>query len=177
MAAQMTKTQLLAELRSARAEWDELLAQVGEARLTEPGAVGDWSVKDVIAHLTSYNRWFVNASEAYFRGQPPPLDGSEGLTFEARNQFYHQQTQAQPLAEVLEQSHQVFQRLLAMVERHSEEFLTQPQQFEGAPGPIVIGELLKGDCYDHYRGHAQTIRTWLEKLGAGRGKTPPSKTY
>ena len=83
----ITKAGLLRELRAVRAEWDALMAEVGAARMTEPGAAGDWSIKDVTAHLTSYSRWFVNASEAHFRGEMPPLDGSEGMSFEQRNQL------------------------------------------------------------------------------------------
>jgi hypothetical protein len=60
---QMTKARLLVELRAARNEWDTLMAAVGEERMTEPGAAGDWSVKDVTAHLTSFDQWFVKASE------------------------------------------------------------------------------------------------------------------
>jgi len=159
----MTKVRLLAELRAARSEWDTLMAAVGEERMTEPGATGDWSVKDVIAHLTSYDRWFVKASEAYFRGELPPRDGTEGMSFEERNQFRHQQAQRRPLAEVLAESREVFQRLLEMVEAHAEDFLTQPQQFEGMPEPILVWKLLEGDGYAHYRDHMPSIRAWLEQ--------------
>jgi hypothetical protein len=162
----MTKTQLLAELRAARVEWDALMAEAGEERMTSPGAAGDWSVKDVIAHLTSFDRWFVYASEAHFRGELPPLDGTEGMSFEERNQFFYRQAQNLPLAEVLAESHQVFQRLLEMMEAHSEEFLTQPQHFEGVPQPVLIWKLLEGDVYGHYRDHMRSIRAWLEQKGS-----------
>jgi uncharacterized protein (TIGR03083 family) len=157
----ITKAGLLHELRAARAEWDALMAEVGPARMTEPGAAGDWSVKDVMAHLTSYERWFVSASEAHFRGEMPPLDGTEGMDFEQRNQFRHQQTRDHSLADVQAESQQMFNRLLEVVEAHSEEFLTQPQQFEGAPGPLLIWKMLEGDGYAHYRDHMRSIRAWL----------------
>ncbi len=163
MADRITKAYLLDEMRSAGAEWEALLAEVGEERMTEPGAAGEWSVKDVTAHLTSYHRWFVNAAEAYFRGEPPPLDGTEGMDFEERNQFFHRRDKDRPLAEVLAEWRQVYQRLLEMVEAHSEEFLTQPQQLEGAPGPILVWEILKGDNYGHLREHAGWVRDWLGK--------------
>ena len=116
----ITKAGLLHELRAARAEWDTLMAEVGAARMTEPGAAGDWSVKDVIAHLTSYDRWFVQASEAYFRGEMPPRDGTENMDFEQRNLFRHQQTRDLPLAEIQAESQRVFDRLLEVVEAHWE---------------------------------------------------------
>jgi hypothetical protein len=164
----MTKERLLSELRAARREWDALMATVSEERMTEPGAAGDWSVKDVIAHLTSFDRWFVMASEAYFRGEPPPPDGTEGMSFEEQNQFRYRQAQQRPLAEVLAESHAVFQRLLEVVEAHTEDFLTQPQQFEGVPEPILVWKLLEGDGYAHYRDHMPSIRAWLgQDVGTG----------
>ena len=163
MEQQITKAFLLHQLRSARAEWDALMAEVGEARMTEPGAAGEWSVKDATAHLTSYSRWFVNASEAHFRGELPPPDGTEGMSGEERNQFWHQQARDRPLAQVLAESRQVFARLLEVVEAHSEEFLTQPQQFEGVPGSFLIWKMLEGDGYDHYRDHMRSIREWLDR--------------
>lgn len=75
----MTKARLLAELRAARGEWDTLMAAVGEERMTEPGAAGDWSVKDVIAHLTSFDQWFVKASEAHFRCELPSFVNCDWL--------------------------------------------------------------------------------------------------
>lgn len=48
----MTKNELLNLLRLARAEWDALLASIDEARMREPGVEGDWSIKDLIAHVT-----------------------------------------------------------------------------------------------------------------------------
>jgi hypothetical protein len=92
----MTKAQLLAELRAARAEWDALMAQVGEERMTEPGAAGVWSVKDVVAHLTSYARWYANAAEAQLRGELSPPDGTEGMDFEQRNQEHQRREQHLP---------------------------------------------------------------------------------
>ena len=119
MTEKMIKAKLLAELRASRQEWDALIAEVGEARLTQPGAAGDWSVRDISAHLTAYNRWFVNASEAYFRGEMPPMDGTEGLPYEEFNRLHHARTRDKPLAEVLDESRRVCQRLLEMVEAHS----------------------------------------------------------
>lgn len=154
----MNKTKLLEELRSARAEWDALLAEIGAARITEPGVLGEWSVKEIVAHLTGYSRWFVNASEAYFRGEPPPREGTEGLPFDEVNRIYVESAQHLSLAETLTESQAVFQRLMELVDRHSEEFLTQPQQLPGAPGPFVVWHILRGNVYDHYRLHTREFR-------------------
>ena len=163
---QITKAKLLDELRAARAEWDTLLAEVGQDHMTEPGAAGDWSVKDMVAHLTSYSQRFISASEAQFRGELPPPDSTEGMDFETLNQHYYALNKDRPLSEILAESEQVFKRLLEVTELHSEEFLIQPQEFPGAPvpGPLFIWKILEGDVYGHYREHMEMIREWLGRI-------------
>jgi hypothetical protein len=167
MQAQMTKAKLLAELRAARAEWDALIAQVmeqrGEAAMLEAGVAGIWSVRDLIAHLTNYDRWFVNAAEAQLRGEPPPLDGTEWMDWDERNAIHHQRTLHLSLDEVLTASRYTYDRLLELVETLSEEFLIQPQQPPGAPQPFVVWEQLRGNTYDHYRLHMGDVQAWLER--------------
>jgi hypothetical protein len=163
MDEQMTKAKLLDELRSAREEWDGLMAEIGEDRMTEPGATGYWSVKDVMNHLTCYTCWFVNAIEAHLRGKAPPLDGTEGMPLQEKNDFYYQKTKDMPLQQALRESHEVHQRLIQLVEGFSEAFVTQPQQFIGVPMPILIWQPLKSEVYDHSRLHLKMLRDWLAR--------------
>lgn len=161
MSDTITKAKILDELRASRAEWDALMKEVPPERMLESGATGVWSVRDVIAHLSSFDRWFVNASEAQFRGEPPPMDGTEWLPWDERNAIHHQRTLNLSLDEVQQQSHDIFQQLLAAVEKHSEDFLTKPQSMPGMAEPIKVWEQLAGNHYDHYRLHAGWVRDWL----------------
>src|SRR4051794_25647756 len=96
MDEKMTKAKLLAELKSARTQWNTLIAKAIAQRskpgLLEAGAAGSWSVRDLIVHLTSYDRWFVNAAEAQLCGEAPPLDGTEWMDWDQRNAIHHQRT-------------------------------------------------------------------------------------
>jgi len=60
----VTKVRLLDMIRTARAEWDGLLSQVDETRMTQPGVAGEWSVKDVIAHITWHEREMIGMLRA-----------------------------------------------------------------------------------------------------------------
>ena len=51
-----TKAALLERVRRERADWERLLAEVGEARMEEPGPMGQWTFKDLQAHLTAWQR-------------------------------------------------------------------------------------------------------------------------
>ena len=70
MSAPSTKAELLATMRRVRAEWNALMAAVGEARMGEPDVVGTWSVRDAIAHLSAYERWTAARGRADPDGVP-----------------------------------------------------------------------------------------------------------
>jgi uncharacterized damage-inducible protein DinB len=162
MTDQMTKARLIEELQNARQEWVTLLDEIPSERMTEAGATGYWSVKDVISHLTSYARWYMNAAEAQLRGEPPPMDGTEQMPFEERNQIYYEQTKDLPLEQVLLASAEVYQRLLNAVEKLPESFLIEPQKIPGTTLEFTIWQQLRGDVYDHTRTHIGWLRDWLE---------------
>jgi len=48
----MNRQQLLQKLDKVWAEIKESYAGLSDSQLTEPGVMGDWSVKDILAHLT-----------------------------------------------------------------------------------------------------------------------------
>src|SRR5687768_9949073 len=80
--AKITKDRFLADLRTERAAWDALLAEIPIERMEEPNAIGDWTVKDVIAHVAWGEREMVGVL------RQRALVGSElwNLDNETRNQ-------------------------------------------------------------------------------------------
>ena len=50
----MDRNRLLERLDGAWRAFRESYAGLSAARLTEPGVVGDWSVREVIAHVTTW---------------------------------------------------------------------------------------------------------------------------
>ena len=156
----MTKAGLIDTLRTRRAEWDAALAQVPEDRMTQPGAAGRWSVKDIITHITSYERWMADRMHEVLRGETYVPTELDQLHYEPRYDRIYEIERDRPLEEVLAESRQVFPRLMAAVQAHTEEFLIQPQQFEGAPQPIVVWQMLRSEVYDHYGEHIPSILAW-----------------
>jgi uncharacterized damage-inducible protein DinB len=157
----MSKARLLETLQSKRAEWDAALAEVPMARMTEAGVAGEWSVKDIVAHITSYERWIADRLHERLRGEVYIPTETDRLSFDERNDLFYQQNRDRALPEVLDEAQQVFQRLLEGVQAHSEEFLIEPQQFEGVPQPVTIWKLLRGDVYEHYSLHIPSIKSWM----------------
>jgi hypothetical protein len=153
----MTKAKLLATLKQKRAEFDAAVARVPHDQLTAPNVQGEWSVKHIIAHLTNYEAWMADRLYEQLRGinyVPTPLDM---MHFDERNKIVHAQHKDRTLDDILAWSQATHKRLIEGIEAHTEAFLTEPQQFEGAPEPVIIWKMMQGDIYDHYADHIPFI--------------------
>lgn len=166
----MNKRELLEMMQAERARWQSLLDEVGEGRMTQAGVAGDWSVKDIVAHVTAYERWLVERLEGALRGEKVEI-AADQLDVEPRNALIQEEYKAEPLPKVLAESQQVFQQLVAVVEKVTDEDLTEagrlgvyldPAWSEGQP----LWRSIAADSYEHYLQHVADIRKWLEQQRA-----------
>src|SRR4030066_322754 len=84
-----TKSELVQAISTARKEWDTLIAQIPHHRLSESPAPGQWSIKDIIAHVTEYDRWL--ALGLAMRLQKPPQIWLDDISLDQFNAVLHQQ--------------------------------------------------------------------------------------
>ncbi len=160
----LTTAQLLEVMRTTRANWEALLAEVGEARLTEPGVEGDWSLKDIIAHITYYEAWTADDVSAIRRGEPLLQSEYKGLSIDERNALIYERNRAKPLAEVLQKSQSAFQRSTAAVEGLRDEDLYDPEFTRASGADWTVFDLVEGDTFGHYNEHMMSVRAWLDRV-------------
>src|ERR671922_1394841 len=134
----MKKSELLNWLQEEYRQWQALLDQIGPARMDQPGVAGPWSIKDIVVHLTGWRRRTVARLQAAQRGQPepPPPWPANLQTDDEINAWIYQSRQGHSVREVLDESHQVFQQLVAAIEGLPEEVLANAHRLpwmEGQP--------------------------------------------
>lgn len=167
MAETMSKSELLAPLNARRAEWEALLAEVPEGRMTEPGAAGTWSVKDVLAHVAVYERWTADQLNAMMRGEtemyvaPDTPPGANTDDTDLRNAAYYAAWRDRSLADVRRESHEAFELLRTAIERAPEDLLNETQRYAWL-GDSPVWQMLPGNSYEHYQDHIPSIRAWLD---------------
>src|SRR5438128_1790764 len=91
MADRLTVTDLAALIRTTSTRMELLLARLSVAEMNQPGAVGVWSVKDVLAHIAFWERCMVNIIRAAARGDTPDLladDATERNNASVVAQYY-----------------------------------------------------------------------------------------
>jgi hypothetical protein len=161
-----TKGQILAAIEREREAWETLLAEVGEARMLEPGAMGEWTFKDLAAHITGWRARSLRRLEAAANGQPEPAPPWPARleTDDEINEWIHEENRERLLGEVIGESRESYARLAEIVQMLPDDALTDPARFpwlEGeALGPAIVG----GSYFGHFHEeHESDIRRWLEQ--------------
>ena len=157
----MTSARLVEIMRAERVQWEALLAQVGEDRMAEPGVEGSWSVTQIIAHLTWYERVVVEGAQQIMGSGRYERRGLATLGMEERNARIAEESRARPVQEVPADSRQVFERLLVAIQACPDALLNDPHQL-GLPPDVAPWTLVAANSFEHCQQHAHAIRAWLD---------------
>ncbi len=159
----MNKNQLINTLRIERAAWEALLKEVGEERMTLPGVVGDWSVKDIIAHITAWQRRPVEWLAAARRGdKPTPAPWPSDLVGDDPiNAWICDANRNRPLKDVLAESREVHDQLLKGLESIPEQELNDASRYSWLNGNS-LADSIPGNSLKHYPDHGRDIHAWLK---------------
>lgn len=162
----LTKDRLIELIHRERTDWEKLVAEIGNARMNRPGLAGDWTFKDVAAHLTAWRRSAIERLRAARLGEKPPPPPWEhvprvGDDFEPINQWLYQQNRNRPVADVLREALESLQQLEEAVQALSEQDLTDPLRFSWMGGASLASSVTR-ESMDHFYGeHEALIRAWL----------------
>lgn len=162
----MTKDELLAHLEQENAQFEALLAEIGPARMEDPGVAGNWSAKDVVAHLTGWRRRTVARLEAALRGDDnlPPLWPAHLQTDDDINAWMHERDKNLSVDEVLAQSRQVFDGMVAALAAMPEDALQEAGRFPWMDGHALSDANFFGHFHDE---HEADLRAWATSRRAG----------
>ncbi len=173
----MKKRRYLHHLLAERDKFERLLNELGFSRLiTTPGVTGQWSVKDIIAHIMSYEQYTADRMAEILHGeiyQPastePALEiflekfgypdfGSPLLGASSSTDWIIEKYRNIALEDVVAHEIQAFNGIINAIENLSEEQLDRYHLFEQ----------VTNNTYLHYREHSLDIERWL---AANTGKS------
>jgi DinB superfamily len=158
----MTGAQLASILQAERTRWNTLLAQVGLERMDVPGVEGEWSVKEVVAHLTWYEQSIVEGAQQALRTGTFTRRRPAGVGLDEMNAQIAAASRAQPASDVLAEADAVFGNLLSVVAACPQDILNDPQRL-GLPEDMVPWMGVANNSYAHYRQHETALRAWLAR--------------
>lgn len=157
----MDKITLLEQIRTARAHWDKQISAIPSEDYEQAGLVGGWSLKDVIAHMSWYEREisrmlltrsYINASQWW------------ALPDDERNQHIYAANQDRKLADVLLEAQTSYQDLITAIATVTDSDLVDPSQFVEHPPGALPWEIIAQNSYEHYEQHVRDVEAWLVRV-------------
>jgi hypothetical protein len=157
----VTRAQLLRRLDEAWSALKASYAGVSDSEMMEPGVAGVWSVKDIIAHVTTWEQESLTQLPLILAGRKPALYSVTYGGIDAFNARTTAEKRGLSLSEVLRQRDETHRRLINFMKSVPEHHIVQETRFR---------RRLRLDTYGHYRTHTEAIRRWRgRRTGPARG--------
>jgi len=155
----MTVAEFVARVRSSWNDFYGLVACVTSERAAERGYHKDWTLTDVIAHITWYEKQMIEILETR------RFAGSElwQLATDERNEIIRQENAGREHSDVLKDARRTHRRMEQLLEGVTDDELHDPAAFPGMPEEWTPAQILEGNTFHHYEGHAELVREYLAK--------------
>ncbi len=158
----MTGARLAEILRAERAQWNALLDQVGLDRMDIPGVEGEWSVKQLVAHLTWYEQAVVEGAQQVLSGGTFTRRRPADMGLDEMNVRIADESRDRAASDVLAEANRVFDQLLTLIVACPQGMLNDPRIL-GLPDDMPPWMRVANNSYAHYREHEPALRAWLER--------------
>jgi hypothetical protein len=158
----------LERLQAEQLAWKKLINRVGPSQRELPGAAGEWSIKDIVGHVTAYERFLADRLKERRKGieSQPSQTPEELATFLAThgypdfssplidddeaNAVIFQAIHPLSWAEIRLDAQRVFRRMLDEVMAIPEDQMTE-----------TLAAMVASSTYEHYHDHIADIEAQL----------------
>jgi len=127
------------------------------------GIIGEWSVKDLLAHLVAWEQRFLFWYKAGLRGEVPqiPAPGISWGELDLLNQLIYEKHRDRSLEDVRTEFNTSFHQVLATIEDIPEEDMFATGRYAWL-GESNLAAYILANTADQYRWAKQQIRSWLK---------------
>jgi hypothetical protein len=148
---------------------NELLDVIGglpRARLEEPGVQGQWSVKDIPAHLMVWNNRLLRWIRESERGESPatPEPGCTRESIDRLNHDTYLKYKDAAYGDMPDGFAASYAAILARIDDWRDEELNSGERYDWSHGQ-PLWAAIGWNTFDHDRSHLDAIRRWMEKTG------------
>lgn len=157
----MSKADVMAGLQAARGALLRSIDGLSDDQMLQVGAVGLWSVKDVLAHLVSWEAELVTTLAQLEQHQRRAPHIVEIEDIDEWNEEQYRINARRPLADVLEDFHGVHKQLIRAIEALDDRVLDNNRLFPWMEGEPLSYLILENATW-HEEEHAEDIRAWRE---------------
>ena len=156
-----SKRELLAAIERERGKLDDLLATMAPERMEEPGVVGEWSAKDVLAHLVAWEQLALGWYRTGLQGDVPavPAAGFKWNETPRLNRKIFEEHRDEPLDDVIAQYRASHREIVGVIESLTDEDLFTVGRF-GWTRKNALGAYFVSATSSHYLWARTRIARW-----------------
>ena len=183
----MDKQALVDAVDSVHADWFAVIDELGTDGLERDTVVGEWSVRDVLAHANCWDRWQIVQLRCAFTGETPQdreLHGeitfppNDDMSEDAMNAMFLAGYEGVPTEDVVRHFREVCQMRVDWVRRASQDQLDAvigsdwasgtnriirlADEVEGLTAPAPVWQFVMNEV-DHLRGHLREVTAALAR--------------
>jgi len=155
------KSALLGAIQKERANFESQLAGLSPSQKETKGVEAEWSIKDIMAHITAWERLAQDRLSAAITDEELMIPVIEGDDFvDVYNAHVYNTHKDMPLGEVENEFQASYLDFLAQIESLDDAFLSGKLPFDWA-GDLTAQVLISANSHWHYLEHATSIEKWL----------------
>jgi len=162
---QSSRDKLLKDIITERKRFEKNLSTLNNSDFLAEGAVGEWSLKDLLAHLTAWELRFLAFYETGLHGGIYPSRypaWASGKAGHALNREIYEANRNRSLEDVLVEFHASYRKVLAVVQSISDEDLFNADRFAWT-GERRLVDFVKGVTCNHYYWAKLQIRKYISQ--------------
>ena len=158
---QISRAELLDRICAERMVFEATLARLNPEQFLQSGVQGDWTVKDILAHVSAWERRMVRWMEEALAGAVPAQPQTDAEV-DALNALSYAEDRDKTLEVVMAESVRSFDEAYQVTQAASAEDLEQPDRFPWREG-AGLWRMVAANTWWHYREHGEVIRAWLDQ--------------
>jgi hypothetical protein len=157
-----SKAKILADIHTEWELLERLLNSLSEEQMLVPGVEGQWSVGDILAHISAWEKVLLDRLSAVLTASPlqyPVILNWDDV--HAHNARIFNENQGRPLSSVILEFRNLYRGVLTVVEALDEEALLRPIPWDWPQEHLTVWQIIVANTSDHYQEHRQSIEKWL----------------
>jgi hypothetical protein len=156
----MKKRDVLASVEAARAELLAAIEGLSEEQMTKVPVAGDWTLKEILAHIAGWTVWDLAAVRGILAGDTP--DFAPIADVDAFNAALVAERCSWPLERILLEMEEALEATLELLAGLPENEIFDEGRFRG-PYWRSLAEWLQV-AWEHEQEHTEQIRAWREEV-------------
>lgn len=159
----MKKEELISTLVGSRQQILNLLEGIPPEQMEIPGVIEQWSLKDLLVHMTRWEAELVKLLWQTKQGNRPTTVHFNQNGIDTINDRWYQESKSRPMEMVWKDFIAVRDQTLRRVKDFSDDELNNQQAYNWLDGK-ALREWIAEDSYKHEAEHAENIQEWKDRL-------------